>query len=254
MGGRIRPFSARHSGVAGTNSPAVVWGLSVKKCFQIAALGAGFVLAAGLATSASAATPVNYAAAFTISYANSSGLQIATQSDQGGTNSTSGSVNFSLTGSTGPGNSTTMNLFDIWTPETEFDFPDVSAQPISVAFNFTAPSAHTGTVTGETGIFFQGFFNPIGQVTWSTTPTTINFGGETLSVALGNATFNFATQDECEHDHEDCSVTPDVADVTATFTQTITAGVPEPASWALMISGFGMTGAMLRRRRSALAA
>jgi len=30
--------------------------------------------------------------------------------------------------------------------------------------------------------------------------------------------------------------------------------VPEPASWALMISGFGMAGAMLRRRRTAVAA
>lgn len=31
------------------------------------------------------------------------------------------------------------------------------------------------------------------------------------------------------------------------------AAVPEPATWALMIGGFGMAGAMLRRRRSALA-
>jgi hypothetical protein len=31
-------------------------------------------------------------------------------------------------------------------------------------------------------------------------------------------------------------------------------GVPEPASWALMIGGFGMAGAMLRRRRAALTA
>lgn len=30
-------------------------------------------------------------------------------------------------------------------------------------------------------------------------------------------------------------------------------GVPEPASWALMIVGFGMTGAMLRRRNQSLA-
>jgi hypothetical protein len=30
-------------------------------------------------------------------------------------------------------------------------------------------------------------------------------------------------------------------------------GVPEPAAWALMIGGFGMAGAMLRRRRAALA-
>ncbi|MBL8554343.1 MAG: PEP-CTERM sorting domain-containing protein [Phenylobacterium sp.] len=31
------------------------------------------------------------------------------------------------------------------------------------------------------------------------------------------------------------------------------AGVPEPSTWALMIAGFGAAGAMLRRRRSALA-
>jgi hypothetical protein len=33
-----------------------------------------------------------------------------------------------------------------------------------------------------------------------------------------------------------------------------TAGVPEPAAWALMIGGFGMAGAMLRRRRAAFTA
>ena len=31
-------------------------------------------------------------------------------------------------------------------------------------------------------------------------------------------------------------------------------GVPEPASWALMISGFGLAGAALRRRRTVVAA
>jgi hypothetical protein len=30
--------------------------------------------------------------------------------------------------------------------------------------------------------------------------------------------------------------------------------VPEPTSWALMIAGFGLAGATLRRRRTALAA
>jgi len=30
-------------------------------------------------------------------------------------------------------------------------------------------------------------------------------------------------------------------------------GVPEPAAWSLMIAGFGMAGAVLRRRRSATA-
>jgi hypothetical protein len=33
-----------------------------------------------------------------------------------------------------------------------------------------------------------------------------------------------------------------------------TEAVPEPAAWALMIAGFGMAGAALRRRRLTLAA
>jgi hypothetical protein len=34
----------------------------------------------------------------------------------------------------------------------------------------------------------------------------------------------------------------------------VTDGVPEPASWALMIAGFGLAGAALRRQRATVAA
>ncbi len=34
----------------------------------------------------------------------------------------------------------------------------------------------------------------------------------------------------------------------------IATGVPEPTTWALMLSGFGLAGVALRRRRVALAA
>jgi hypothetical protein len=40
----------------------------------------------------------------------------------------------------------------------------------------------------------------------------------------------------------------------ASFTIQGSAGVPEPATWALMIGGFGLAGAALRRRRTAIAA
>ncbi len=42
---------------------------------------------------------------------------------------------------------------------------------------------------------------------------------------------------------------------TGAFEATVTAAtVPEPASWALLIAGFGLTGAAMRRRRIAVAA
>jgi hypothetical protein len=37
------------------------------------------------------------------------------------------------------------------------------------------------------------------------------------------------------------------------YTEATAGGIPEPASWALMISGFGAAGSLLRRRRSVLA-
>jgi hypothetical protein len=47
---------------------------------------------------------------------------------------------------------------------------------------------------------------------------------------------------------------PNVTDkVTITVNSIGAGGVPEPASWALMIGGFGMAGAMLRRRRAGAA-
>jgi hypothetical protein len=33
-----------------------------------------------------------------------------------------------------------------------------------------------------------------------------------------------------------------------TFSAAVSGAVPEPATWAMMIAGFGMTGAALRRR------
>ena len=35
--------------------------------------------------------------------------------------------------------------------------------------------------------------------------------------------------------------------------ETFTANVPEPATWALMIAGFGLAGTTLRRRRAVAA-
>ncbi len=37
------------------------------------------------------------------------------------------------------------------------------------------------------------------------------------------------------------------------FAEGVTGGVPEPATWAMMILGFGAAGSVLRRRRAAVA-
>lgn len=44
------------------------------------------------------------------------------------------------------------------------------------------------------------------------------------------------------------------AGVYDSFAANLTGGVPEPASWALMIAGFGMVGLAARRRMTAVAA
>lgn len=41
-------------------------------------------------------------------------------------------------------------------------------------------------------------------------------------------------------------------DLTATAAPSTAAAVPEPASWAMFIGGFGVLGAMMRRRRTSI--
>ncbi len=220
----------------------------MSKALSFAAAGAALLLSAGAATSAGAVTYTMSSYSIS-SYQGSNGLDIETAHDE------NTPLTFSLNGNNatlGP-----IDLFDIWTDEDSVDNSDETQRPISVQFTFTAPSPNGGTVTGETfGV--DGQIND-GRVTWNG-PLVLNFGGESLTITLGNATFN-AGADSSHQDVQDCysndCLNPgqwNDADVTATFTQTINAGVPEPASWALMIGGFGMTGVMLRRRRSSVAA
>ncbi len=188
---------------------------------------------------ATAAGATTYIATYNVSaYGGNSGLEIETSYDAA--NPFSKTLN-------GNGATTTFDLFDIWTDEGSLNGSDLQHKDITVNFHFTAPGIQNGSVTGDT-FGLNGQINE-GKVTWDG-PLTLNFGATTLKIALSDETFN----DRWDSFHNTDSLyggSWKQADVKATLTQTVNvAGVPEPASWALMIGGFGMAGAALRRRRT----
>ena len=72
----------------------------------------------------------------------------------------------------------------------------------------------------------------------------LNFTGLTDPVHVTGVSIAFGTTGE---DFHTATCTP------GSCPTTVTTGVPEPASWALMIMGFGGIGAMVRRRRTVFA-
>ena len=62
-------------------------------------------------------------------------------------------------------------------------------------------------------------------------PAGVNFAGTARSISFGGVANQIVFDD-------------------ITFGSSVPGGVPEPASWAMLIAGFGLTGAAMRRRRS----
>ena len=194
-------------------------------------------MAAAVCT-ATVANATAFVGTFDVTANQGSGLIINSAPDNG-------PVSFNLT----PGHSVTQGIFDIYTPESALNGDDLNARPISVAFNFTAPTGFGGTVGGTTDTAIFGIFDA-GSVHW-TNPAILTFGnGGVLQISLSDEVFNGgfigSFNDGVGHG----------AEVHATYKliHDSLPGVPEPASWALMIGGFGMAGSMLRRRRTAFVA
>jgi hypothetical protein len=162
-------------------------------------------------------------------------------------------TNLPLTFDLGASNPQEFNLFEIYTPESSVNFgEDTTPYDISATFNFSGPATGSTTVGGETfGVTFFGIVQA-GQLVWNG-PADFTWGnGGVMTISLSNETFNqglFGLNDG----NRKCGASCYGADVQATFDWK-SDPVPEPASWALMIGGFGLTGAALRRRRVAAVA
>jgi ethanolamine utilization microcompartment shell protein EutS len=155
-------------------------------------------------------------------------------------------LNFSLN----QGQTATIGLFKLYTPEEAVNVEDdFASKPINVAFGFTLPDAFGGSVDGTTQgtglVTFLGVIFDAGTVTWANGGTQlINFGnGGQLLVDLDDATFNAGIVDLKPGAKKGAVISADFTLLKESV------AVPEPASWALMISGFGMAGAILRHRR-----
>jgi PEP-CTERM motif len=119
----------------------------------------------------------------------------------------------------------------------------ISGPPYTFTFDspgFIGP-ANLDLQPGSVSSYRFGFFTPTGG---NAPAGTYDFFNSVVGFSWSNANndFFFARFAEtCPGQNPDCAFTREVFAVAA---------VPEPASWALMIAGFGLVGAAMRRRGS----
>ncbi len=157
-------------------------------------------------------------------------------------------------GNAGNGNEeiAVIPLFSLYTTESSIDLDDIMfTGTAKLRFEFTSPTPNNGptTVVGTTGgvvipFLFKGGYldwNP-GNVLDDNAKMQLTYGplnDGLMSIYVNGGTYNGVNKQ---------------LPVAATFDWDHDAtAVPEPATWALMISGFGLAGATLRRRRTASA-
>ena len=137
--------------------------------------------------------------------------------------------------------SKSLNVGDSWT----FDFANFSISrgvgqeyyTVDATLAFASPIANPASSTGQTSYFTIGGVVDGGQLIWNSVSPITAVDGSVFTVSFANLSgFEIGK-----------SISDDV-------TITLNSAVPEPASWALMIGGLGLTGFALRRRRVAAAA
>ena len=122
----------------------------------------------------------------------------------------------------------------------EFSIPEFHAGDINIAGNPSIGESPTSTVfgaglhSGSAGAYLHGFAtiqNGNSSALYTFTSSLRTFTNAIAAANLGPTTF--------------------LSDIPIPFAALPGGGaVPEPANWALMIAGFGLTGAAMRRRRA----
>jgi hypothetical protein len=121
----------------------------------------------------------------------------------------------------------------------------VTTGPGRYVFGFSAYAPANGLRNLGEAMFKASFFgNEIANFAVSTLPavTWQHFTGSFTKTSAGTGAINFTF-------NTDLVPSKDIV-IDRVYVQ----AVPEPASWAMLITGFGLAGAALRRRRVALAA
>ena len=201
-----------------------------------------FAVAAAAATLAFSAAPaqaalINFGGTFNVTSNHGTGLIVDTSPSNG-------AFSFNLNDTLGS-STTIVPLFRISTPEADVGGDDLIMSPITVTFNFLTPAAGTVPVEGDTygeSTWF-GFINwQSGVVQWDNPAPVFTFGNTgKVSIDLSDTKFDTGLY----------GLTGKSAKVNAKFTLTeLPSAVPEPATWAMMITGFGLAGTAIRRRRS----
>jgi hypothetical protein len=149
----------------------------------------------------------------------------------------------------GPG---IVNFLTVVQPSDVLNLHPGATQPdmltdIDSIVRFTAPTAGHYSFSG----FFEALdTNPSGvTITAAGTPVFIS-GAASHPSTDGPKTYFSGNQLLTAGQTLDFRVNRDGAIWNDSTGLAVTVSVPEPASWALMIGGFGMAGAMLRRRRA----
>lgn len=196
-------------------------------------IGSAVVSAMIVAGSAVAGQAATFNGIFSLggSSFNEPGLVVATSAQSGG---------FSFQLDTA-GQTTTFDLFDIWTNENRANGNNLRTGSLLADLSFVGIGA-AGTISGATtGVRSGG--SDYGSLTWGA-PLVVSFAnGAQLSIVLDNAIFSQGAGRFAQGQANGATIR-----ATATM---VVAPVPLPASGVVLLGTLGAAGAFLRRRRRA---